>query len=118
MRGDRRIRATPRHLELYFPTPYKTVPHAEEKLLFVQTQCYAFSRRIATNFSLYDGSVEVCFRAVRSPRLEALLARVAPLTERILFSEEGVTLYIKYFAEPTVKERAVKALFEEKRIDR
>lgn len=114
MRGDRRIRATPRHLELYFPTPYKTVPHAEEKLLFVQAQCHAFCPKITTSFSLRDGSVTVCFCAGRSPLLETLLARIAPLTERILFSGECVTLYVKYFAEPDAKERAIRLLFDKK----
>lgn len=111
MRKDWRARTSPRRLELYFPDCCQKMPHAEESLLFVQKQCYAFCAKISTTFSLAEKSVTVCFPADRSPQLFKLLERIAPLTEQILLFEDHVVLYVKYFAEPSVKERALRTLF-------
>ena len=108
---DWRARTSPKRLEQHFRNFYQTLPRAEENLHFIQTQCYAFCAKINTGFSLAEKAVTVCFRAMRSPQLFKLLERVAPLTERILFSEDRVTLYVKYFADPSVKERAIRVLF-------
>ena len=111
MRGDWRIRTSPKHLEMHFPVFYQTVPCAEENLLFVQKQCYALYSRVTTTFSVVEKIAVVCFDAAESPQRLKLLERVAPLTERISISRTRVTLYVKYFAEPSAKWRALRALF-------
>lgn len=111
MRNDRRVCVAPWRLEKLFPAFYRTVPCAEENLFFVQARCYALYKRIETSFSLEEMRVAVRFCATQTPRLFQLLEQVAPMTEQILLEEARVTLYIKYFAEPCVKERAIKVLF-------
>ena len=113
MRNDRRIYVAPWRLERFFPAFYQTVPHAEENLFLLQTQCYAFCKRIETEFSLKEKSVTVSFCSAQTPQLFKLLERVVPMTERISLEEEHVILYVKYFADPSAKERAIKILFRE-----
>ncbi len=111
MHENWRLRASPKRLELHFPVGYQTVPHAEENLLFVQTQCRALCKRLITTFSLSDKTVTVSFCAALTPQLQRMLERVASFTERILLSQEQIVLYIKYFADPSPRERAISVLF-------